>query len=146
MTEKIVPPSPVIPPLDARGLMGQPFMLWTQQLTRTVEELVAGGGGGGVTVHADLTGLSADDHLQYHNDARGDARYYTKTLLNAGQLDTRYYTESEVDSFIAGRAPVAHTHTASQVTDFSAAVFAAGAITAPEMYARQVHFFYGDYL
>ena len=89
MTEKLVPPSPVIPPLDARGLMGQPFMLWTQQLTRTVEDLVAGGGGGGVVVH---------------------------------------------------------THTASQVTDFSAAVFAAGAISAPEMYARQVHFFYGDYL
>ena len=50
MTEKIVPPSPVIPPLDARGLMGQPFMLWTQQLTRTVEELVAGGGGGGFAI------------------------------------------------------------------------------------------------
>lgn len=31
--------------------------------------------GGGVTSHGALTGLAADDHLQYHTDARGDARY-----------------------------------------------------------------------
>ena len=39
----------------------------------------AGEGGGGVTDHGALTGLSADDHTQYHTDARaatwGDARY-----------------------------------------------------------------------
>lgn len=35
--------------------------------------------GGGVTSHAALTGLSADDHPQYLNNARGDARY---TALN----------------------------------------------------------------
>ena len=34
-----------------------------------------GGGGGGVTDHGALTGLADDDHPQYHNDARGDARY-----------------------------------------------------------------------
>lgn len=34
-----------------------------------------GGAGGGVTSHGALTGLDADDHPQYHNDARGDARY-----------------------------------------------------------------------
>jgi hypothetical protein len=33
------------------------------------------GGGGGVTDHGALTGLSDDDHAQYHNNARGDARY-----------------------------------------------------------------------
>jgi hypothetical protein len=32
-------------------------------------------GGGGVTLHADLSGLAADDHTQYYNQARGDARY-----------------------------------------------------------------------
>lgn len=32
----------------------------------------------GVTAHGSLTELSADDHPQYHNNARGDARYYTK--------------------------------------------------------------------
>ena len=34
-----------------------------------------GGGGGGVTDHGALTGLADDDHTQYHNDTRGDARY-----------------------------------------------------------------------
>lgn len=37
----------------------------------------------GITDHGALTGLTDDDHLQYHTDDRGDARYYTK-----GQVDT----------------------------------------------------------
>lgn len=37
--------------------------------------LPGGGGGGGVTDHGALTGLADDDHAQYHNNARGDARY-----------------------------------------------------------------------
>lgn len=37
--------------------------------------LPSAGGGGGVTDHGMLTGLADDDHLQYHTDARGDARY-----------------------------------------------------------------------
>lgn len=48
--------------------------------------------------HGVLNGLGDDDHPQYHNDLRGDSRYYTKTLLDAGQLDNRYYTEAEVDA------------------------------------------------
>ncbi|MBU2572385.1 MAG: hypothetical protein KJ725_20590, partial [Gammaproteobacteria bacterium] len=44
---------------------------------------------------AALTGLDGDDHTQYHNDTRGDARYYTETELDAGQLDNRYFAESE---------------------------------------------------
>ena len=46
--------------------------------------------------HGTLDGLTDDDHSQYHNDARGDARYYTETELDAGQLDNRYHTESEI--------------------------------------------------
>ncbi len=38
-------------------------------------ELSPTGGGGGVTDHGALTGLADDDHTQYHNDTRGDARY-----------------------------------------------------------------------
>lgn len=34
-----------------------------------------GGGGAGVSDHGALSGLGDDDHPQYHNDARGDARY-----------------------------------------------------------------------
>lgn len=35
--------------------------------------------GGGVTAHADLSGLSDDDHPQYHNNTRGDARYVLRS-------------------------------------------------------------------
>lgn len=42
---------------------------------------------GVATSHGLLSGLSNDDHIQYHTDARGDIRYYTK---------------AQVDSLIAG--------------------------------------------
>ena len=42
---------------------------------------------GTATTHSLLSGLSNDDHIQYHTDARGDIRYYTK---------------SQVDSLISG--------------------------------------------
>jgi hypothetical protein len=38
--------------------------------------------GAGVTDHGMLTGLSDDDHTQYHNDTRGDIRYYTKSQID----------------------------------------------------------------
>lgn len=77
--------------------------------------------GGAVISHSDLTGLSADDHIQYLNESRGDARYYTKVLLNAGQLDSRYYTENEINNINAAisgslqnqidtKSPVDHIH------------------------------------
>lgn len=65
------------------------------------------GGGGGVTDHGALTGLGDDDHPQYHNNARGDARYYL---------------QAQVDSALAGKANSSHTHPSSQITDFGAAV------------------------
>lgn len=50
------------------------------------------GGGGGVTDHGALTGLSDDDHPQYHNNARGDARYsllaHTHVISNVTGLQT----------------------------------------------------------
>ncbi len=55
-----------------------------------------------ITDHGELTGLGDDDHPQYHNDVRGDARYYTETELDAGQLDNRYYTEAEVITISGG--------------------------------------------
>ncbi|MBA7704287.1 hypothetical protein ES703_113089 [subsurface metagenome] len=44
---------------------------------------------------------STEDGLEWitpGTDHNHDARYYTKTLLDAGQLDTRYYTETEIDA------------------------------------------------
>jgi len=37
----------------------------------------------GVADHGALTGLADDDHPQYHDDARGDARYYTQAQVDA---------------------------------------------------------------
>jgi hypothetical protein len=42
---------------------------------RTFGYVMAKVGTGGASDHGTLTGLSDDDHPQYHNDARGDARY-----------------------------------------------------------------------
>jgi hypothetical protein len=36
----------------------------------------------GVTDHGGLSGLGDDDHPQYHNNSRGDERYYTKDQIN----------------------------------------------------------------
>lgn len=83
-----------------------------------------GGGGEGVTDHGALTGLSDDDHPQYLTNARGDARYYTKsvadTMLSAKadtshNHDDRYFTESEVTTFLAGKANTTHTHQTSDM-------------------------------
>ena len=35
-----------------------------------------------ITDHGDLTGLNDDDHPQYHNNARGDARYLSSLALD----------------------------------------------------------------
>ena len=60
--------------------------------------------GGGVTDHGALTGLGDDDHTQYHNDTRGD---------------TRYYTKSQVDTSLSGKANSTHTHAQSDITNLS---------------------------
>jgi hypothetical protein len=59
-----------------------------------------------ITDHGALSGLNDDDHPQYHNDTRGDVRYYTKAANNA---------------LLNGKSNVAHDHTAADVTDFDTA-------------------------
>lgn len=56
--------------------------------------------------HAELAGLSGDDHVQYHTDARGDARYYQKQY---------------VDDALATKANASHGHTTSDVSGLTAA-------------------------
>lgn len=53
--------------------------------------------------HGSIADLLSDHHTQYFNQSRGDARYYTKTLLDGGQLDNRYYTEPEVTQLVNSR-------------------------------------------
>lgn len=64
-------------------------------------------GTGGDIDHASLNGLEADDHTQYHTDARGDVRYYTKAQVDAG---------------LAGKANAAHGHSVADVAGLQAAL------------------------
>jgi hypothetical protein len=62
------------------------------------------------TDHGELSGLDGDDHPQYHNDTRGDARYYTQSQVDTAisnhhapsstDHDDRYYTETETDGLL----------------------------------------------
>lgn len=65
----------------------------------------------GVTDHGDLIGLNDDDHPQYHNDVRGDIRYYTQDQINtiSGSLQSEISTKSDDG----------HTHIESDITDLN---------------------------
>ena len=62
-------------------------------------------GGGGTLDHSALGNLLLDTHTQYHNDARGDVRYYQK---------------SEVDTLLSGKADTSHQHVLADITDSGA--------------------------
>jgi hypothetical protein len=81
---------------------------------------------GGSGDHGDLTGLGDDDHSQYHNDARGDARYsplgHSHSYEAAGAVAAHeaagdphpgYLTLTEGN---AAFAALGHTHDTSSVT------------------------------
>lgn len=98
-------------------------------------------GGEGLTDHGELDGLADDDHTQYHNDTRGDARYYTQaqvTTALSGKSDTGhdhdgdyaalvhdhdddYYTEAEVDTLLDGKVNDTGNETIAGVKTFSSA-------------------------
>ena len=69
------------------ALVGGANVALTANDTTKVLTIAAAGGSGGTTDHGGLIGLGDDDHTQYHNNARGDARY----------------------------SPLGHTHTKDQV-------------------------------
>lgn len=94
----------------------------------TVDATIIAGADGtdgvdGVTDHGALTGLADDDHTQYHNDTRGDARYFT---------------QAQVTSSLASKSDTGHTHTASNVTDFDTEV-SNNADVAANTTARHTH-------
>ena len=76
--------------INTRGLQGPP-----------------GEAASGAIDHGNLLGLADDDHPQYLNVARGDARYFT---------------ESEVTAALAGKADTSHTHSIANVTGLQSAL------------------------
>lgn len=61
----------------------------------------------GTTNHSALDNLNADDHPQYLNNTRGDARYFVKQT---------------VTDYLAGKANTSHTHTIENVTGLQTAI------------------------
>jgi hypothetical protein len=112
----------------------------------TINQIIGRFTASGISLdHGTLVGLSDDDHTQYYNAARLAtvlADYYTIVAANAAfapiahthstaditnlasytGFDARYYTESEVDTALAGKSNTGHTHASSDVTDFAEAV------------------------
>lgn len=64
-------------------------------------------------VHGELEELDADDHPQYHTDGRGDARYYT---------------QSQSDVALAGKANTSHTHPTSDIVGLTTLLDAKAAL------------------
>ena len=79
-----------------------------------------------ITAHSGLTGLSSDDHTQYHTDARGDARYYTKAQTDtiSGSLNTTINTvsgalNSKIDTHKSSADHDGRYYTQAQITTIS---------------------------
>jgi hypothetical protein len=85
-------------------------------VTATVGSATGSGGGGGVTDHGDLTGLADDDHTQYFNNTRGDARYsqlgHGHAIIDVTGLQTA----------LDGKAATSHTHIIGDVTGLQTAL------------------------
>lgn len=82
------------------SLTNVPDMAFRKRIQAILDDidtrLSQGGGGGGITDHGALSGRDDDDHTQYFNQARGDARYHT---------------QSHIDAALADKANNSHTHT-----------------------------------
>lgn len=77
--------------------------------------------------HGELAGLGDDDHAQYFNQVRGDARYVRPAQLSTVATTGAYADLTGKPSIPdspddIGAAALAHQHTSGDVTDFSVAV------------------------
>jgi hypothetical protein len=64
-----------------------------EEAQEAVENLLENGSGAGTFNHSALSNLDKDDHPQYFNQTRGDARYYTQ-----GQVDTKINQAAQANS------------------------------------------------
>ena len=82
---------------------------------------------GSLTDHGNLIGLADDDHTQYHNDARGDARYFQETehvKVSAGAADEDkpiiLDAGGQVDATMVNDADIDHNNVSAIKTDGTA--------------------------
>lgn len=100
-------------PVGRKGAGRIPYRL--ARVERQLDGVVSGGGGGGGD-HGALTGLADDDHAQYHNDARGDARYtplaHAAHASDASLRDRATHTGTQsADTVVDGTTNKAYTAT-----------------------------------
>lgn len=62
-------------------------------------------GPAGTTDHGALTGLSDDDHIQYHTDVRGDARYSLIGHSHPGVYDPAGTADAAIAAHVAASDP-----------------------------------------
>lgn len=121
-----------MPSADIRGTRRKTFKIGgvvfdasavtgTKTVTLPNADVTLGSGGGGVTDHGALTGLVDDDHPQYHNDARGDARYSAVGHSHTGTYDPAGSAAAAQAAAIQ-RANHTGTQVASTISDFAEAV------------------------
>lgn len=79
--------------------------------------------GGGVTDHGALTGLSDDDHSQYHNDTRGDLRYapLAKGVTNGDSHNHNGGDGAQIAYSSLSGLPTLGTAAATAATDYATA-------------------------
>lgn len=86
---------------------------------------VSPGGPGGASDHGALTGLADDDHPQYHNNARGDARY--------AALGHDHDADYEAAGAVPAHAAAAGAHPMSGVDGLSAALALLAPLLSPAL-------------
>ena len=85
-----------------------------------------------ITDHGALTGLSDDDHTQYHNDARALTWLGTRSTSDLSEGTNLYYTEGRVSAntdVVANTAKVTNATHTGDVTGATSLTIAAGAVT-----------------
>lgn len=100
---------------------------FTRQQSTALRQLLglAAPGGGGTSDHGALTGLADDDHPQYQNNARGDARYSLLAHNHSGVYDVA----GAAAAAQAASAPVAHVGAGAAAHANAIAAGAAGFMT-----------------
>lgn len=96
---------------------GSNVTITTDAATDTIT--ISATGGGGVTDHGALTGLTDDDHTQYHNDTRANTWLATKDTDDIAEGTNEYYTNAKADGRIAAAVGVTVQAQDSTLTSFA---------------------------
>lgn len=100
----------------------KPFYQDTLMISWQVIDFTAGGGSSTLEALTDTTITSVGDGELLVYDS-GTSKWINQTLAEAGVSatghthDDRYYTESEVDTLLAGKSSTSHTHSVNDLSD-----------------------------